>query len=226
MFELLNFFVEDSDVDGAVNEDCNQTVSNSNNNTIESPTVQCWAAPPDCIVTFNSSRPSEDVFTDSNEPTITDSDESHPGLKTPVPTGKKPNLSYTSNAQSTTTLTPSPGDTTTVTSQQQPPQEEACFTDCYCPCSWVAEPVNYTKEELNAIVKKIQENLKVEVKKLSSTMRKLNSAENHRPSAKAVGVVGLVFLVIILGGIFLLDLKTFADAFRTLLDNVRQPFRQ
>ncbi|KAH3787154.1 hypothetical protein DPMN_165274 [Dreissena polymorpha] len=214
----------DADIDGAVNEDCNQTVPNSKNNTVESQTVPCWTAPPDNNVTFSSSRTSDVAFTDAPEPTIPE--ESHPGLKTPVPTGKKPNLSSTSTSKATTTLAPSHGNTTNVTTQQPLPPEEECFTDCYCPCGWVAEPVQYTKEELNAIVEKIQEKLKIEVKKLSSTTRKLNSAEDQRPSAKAVGVVGLVFLVITLGGIFLLDLKTLADAFRTLLDNVRQPFRQ
>ncbi|KAH3787164.1 hypothetical protein DPMN_165284 [Dreissena polymorpha] len=214
----------DADIDGAVNEDCNQTVPNSKNNTVESQTVPCWTAPPDNNVTFSSSRTSEVSFTDAPEPTIPE--ESHPGLKIPVPTGKKPNLSSTSTSKATTTLAPSHGNTTNLTTQQPLPPEEECFTDCYCPCGWVAEPVQYTKEELNAIVEKIQEKLKIEVKKLSSTTRKLNSAEDQRPSAKAVGVVGLVFLVITLGGIFLLDLKTLADAFRTLLDNVRQPFRQ
>ncbi|XP_052225930.1 uncharacterized protein LOC127841277 [Dreissena polymorpha] len=224
IFELLKVFVEDADIDGAVNEDCNQTVPNSKNNTVESQTVPCWTAPPDNNVTFSSSRTSEVSFTDAPEPTIPE--ESHPGLKIPVPTGKKPNLSSTSTSKATTTLAPSHGNTTNLTTQQPLPPEEECFTDCYCPCGWVAEPVQYTKEELNAIVEKIQEKLKIEVKKLSSTTRKLNSAEDQRPSAKAVGVVGLVFLVITLGGIFLLDLKTLADAFRTLLDNVRQPFRQ
>ena len=39
-----------------------------------------------------------------------------------------------------------------------PSDNETCFTDCACPCSWV-HPKNYTDVELKEKVKRLQEKL-------------------------------------------------------------------
>ncbi|XP_052251351.1 uncharacterized protein LOC127858336 isoform X1 [Dreissena polymorpha] len=101
---------------------------------------------------------------------------------------------------------------------------EECLTDCYCPCAWVAEPKNYTQNEIQTMVAAIQEKLKVSLKNLTSTYRKLNSMPDNRPSAKAVGVVGMIFLVLTLGTIFVVDIGNIIRDLKTLCDNLRQGF--
>ncbi|XP_060584538.1 uncharacterized protein LOC132740611 [Ruditapes philippinarum] len=102
---------------------------------------------------------------------------------------------------------------------------ETCVTDCVCPCGWVDPPKNYTDEELTAKVTEIQERLKVFKEFLSSTVRAKSSAKDHRTEAAAVGIVGVVFLVSIVGAIFLLDLTTIARDVRMLLGNLRQLYQ-
>ncbi|KAH3788282.1 hypothetical protein DPMN_166418 [Dreissena polymorpha] len=70
----------------------------------------------------------------------------------------------------------------------------------------------------------IKERLKVDLNKLASTQRKLNSVPDNRSSAKAVGLVGMIFLVLILlfFAIFVFDIGNIIRDLKTLRDNLRQ----
>ncbi|KAH3692081.1 hypothetical protein DPMN_194959 [Dreissena polymorpha] len=97
--------------------------------------------------------------------------------------------------------------------------EDECLTDCYCPCSWVVEPKNYTQNEIANKVAAIQQRLKVDMNKLASTQRKLNCVPDNRSSAKAVGLVGMIFLVLILAVIFVFDIGNIICDLKTLNNN-------
>ncbi|KAH3814519.1 hypothetical protein DPMN_143021 [Dreissena polymorpha] len=101
---------------------------------------------------------------------------------------------------------------------------EECLTDCYCPCGWVEKPKNYTRNEIATMVAAIKERLVVDSNNLSSTQRKLNSMPDNRPLAKAVGVVGMILLVLKLGAIFVFDIGNIIRDLKTLRDNLRQGF--
>ncbi|KAH3788284.1 hypothetical protein DPMN_154783 [Dreissena polymorpha] len=58
----------------------------------------------------------------------------------------------------------------------------------------------------------------------SLQQRKLNSVPDNRSSAKAVGLVGMIFLVLILGAIFVFDIGNIIRDLKTLRDNLRQGF--
>ncbi|KAH3814513.1 hypothetical protein DPMN_143015 [Dreissena polymorpha] len=100
--------------------------------------------------------------------------------------------------------------------------KEECLMDCYCPCSWVEKPKNYTRNEIATLVAAIIERLKVDSNNLTSTQRKLNSMPDNRPLAKAVGVVGVILLVLKLGAILVFDIGNIIRDLKTLRDNLRQ----
>ncbi|XP_060598568.1 uncharacterized protein LOC132752266 [Ruditapes philippinarum] len=98
---------------------------------------------------------------------------------------------------------------------------ETCRTECLCPCGWVTVPRNYTQEELDESVVEIQEKLKVKENELSAVIRTKTSATDDRPSATAVGVVGLVFLIAALGSIALLDFAALINDIRILCRTIK-----
>ncbi|KAH3814509.1 hypothetical protein DPMN_143011 [Dreissena polymorpha] len=59
------------------------------------------------------------------------------------------------------------------------------------------------------------------MKNLTSTQRKLNSMPDNRPLAKALGIVGVIFLVLKLGAIFVFDIGNIIRDLKTLRDNLR-----
>ncbi|KAL8619009.1 hypothetical protein ACOMHN_018391 [Nucella lapillus] len=78
---------------------------------------------------------------------------------------------------------------------------------CYCECDQPpiilkAETLVMTIEEK---VDKIVKELQVNPQNTSSTRRKKISAEDDRPSAQGIGFFGIGFLIVIFGGIFLMD---------------------
>ncbi|CAG2227456.1 unnamed protein product [Mytilus edulis] len=86
---------------------------------------------------------------------------------------------------------------------------------CPCRCDyrrkleyWESKiPRNQTieelKKELEPVIRQIQDQLKVNKTKLSSTIRKLTSAKDERKSSHAIGFVGALFISVIFGTVFL-----------------------
>ena len=101
---------------------------------------------------------------------------------------------------------------------------------CPCRCDyrrkleyWESKiPRNQTieelKKELEPVIRQIQDQLKVNKTKLSSTIRKLTSAKDERKSSHAIGFVGALFISVIFGTVFFMDLVMF----RQHIDNIRK----
>ncbi|XP_052063119.1 integumentary mucin C.1-like [Mytilus californianus] len=75
---------------------------------------------------------------------------------------------------------------------------------CYCPCNSGGYLV-LTDAELKEKIEKIISEIKIDPKATSLAKRKLISAVDSRPSAKAVGSLGIVILVVIAGFIIIMD---------------------
>jgi hypothetical protein len=75
----------------------------------------------------------------------------------------------------------------------------------YCPCS--CHPTNMSI--IMDTIAKLQEELKVHTETLSSTIRSKTCAEDPRPSAKNIGIMGVVVLSVIFSLVFLMDLISF-----------------
>ena len=75
----------------------------------------------------------------------------------------------------------------------------------YCPCS--CHPTNMSI--MMDTIAKLQEELKVHTETLSSTIRSKTCAEDPRPSAKNIGIMGVVVLSVIFSLVFLMDLISF-----------------
>jgi hypothetical protein len=58
-------------------------------------------------------------------------------------------------------------------------------------------------------IAKLQEELKVHTETLSSTIQSKTCAEDPRPSAKNIGIMGVVVLSVIFSLVFLMDLISF-----------------
>ena len=68
-------------------------------------------------------------------------------------------------------------------------------------------------EELTERIEEIKTNLQVEKTALSSAVRSKTSAPDDRPSAAGVGYLGTAILVLVFGGIFLIDIVSAVRAF-------------
>lgn len=75
---------------------------------------------------------------------------------------------------------------------------------CFCPCNSGGFLV-LTDAELQEKIEKIISEIKIDPKGTSLAKRKLISAGDSRPSAKAVGSLGIVILVVIAGLILIMD---------------------
>ncbi|XP_052091479.1 uncharacterized protein LOC127728247 isoform X3 [Mytilus californianus] len=98
----------------------------------------------------------------------------------------------------------------------------APYVEPMCPCNceykdkldfWAAQnQTNHTMEELREILapvlQKLEKELKVDTRNLSSTVNKRISAKDSRPSAQKLGMLGIVFLSLIVGGIILADITS------------------
>lgn len=62
---------------------------------------------------------------------------------------------------------------------------------------------------LRPVLDKLEKELKVDKTKLSSTIRKLASAEDHRPSSKHIGYIGIIFLVSVIALVVISDVISF-----------------
>ncbi|VDI56554.1 Hypothetical predicted protein [Mytilus galloprovincialis] len=74
------------------------------------------------------------------------------------------------------------------------------------------------RKELQPVIRQIQDQLKVNKTELSSTIRKLTSAKDERKSSHMIGYVGALFISVIFGTIFFMDLVMF----RQHIDNIRK----
>lgn len=62
-----------------------------------------------------------------------------------------------------------------------------------------------TSAEKKSFITKIVEKLAVEKANLSSNQRKYVSAHDPRVSAQGIGYIGIIFLILVFGGILVLD---------------------
>lgn len=78
---------------------------------------------------------------------------------------------------------------------------------------------NHTLEELREILKpvllELQRNLTVDKKRLSSFVRKHNSAKDKRPSSEYIGYVGVIFISIVVGLVIFIDIVAIRNNLRT-----------
>lgn len=91
---------------------------------------------------------------------------------------------------------------------------------CMCPCHLTTMSTLSSAEILQSI-EKIKKELTIDPKTTSAAIRKKISVQDPRPSAKAVGASGIVILVIVFGGLILLDLTTLKREIEFFLSNVR-----
>ncbi|VDI16946.1 Hypothetical predicted protein [Mytilus galloprovincialis] len=94
---------------------------------------------------------------------------------------------------------------------------------CRCNCKTVKVKVNSTiSVELKAeIAANISKELSVNVETLSSTIRSKTSAKDDRPSSASIGYVGVILLVIVFGGLMILDLPVFWIDLKLRLNNLK-----
>lgn len=95
---------------------------------------------------------------------------------------------------------------------------------CMCPCNMVHTPKNFTDEELTKNIEEMKKKLAVNKQQLSSSIRKKISVKDDRPSAKAVGSVGVVILAVCFGLLIALDYVTLTRHILGLLRVIRNLF--
>ncbi|XP_065921135.1 uncharacterized protein [Magallana gigas] len=95
---------------------------------------------------------------------------------------------------------------------------------CMCPCNMVHTPKNFTDEELTKNIEEMKKKLAVNKEQLSSSIRKKISVKDDRPSAKAVGSVGVVILAVCFGLLIALDYVTLTRHILGLLREIRNLF--
>lgn len=95
---------------------------------------------------------------------------------------------------------------------------------CMCPCNMVHTPKNFTDEELTKNIEETKKKLAVNKEQLSSSIRKKISVKDDRPSAKAVGSVGVVILAVCFGLLIALDYLTLTRHILGLLREIRNLF--
>ncbi|KAJ8319305.1 hypothetical protein KUTeg_004396 [Tegillarca granosa] len=90
-------------------------------------------------------------------------------------------------------------------------------TEACCACSTTLPPLTtpepMTIQEAEEKAQKLRKELSVDVKTLSSTIRKKVSAKDERPSSQLFGVFGVVFIVVVFGSIIIVDIP---NLFKTI----------
>ncbi|CAC5384967.1 unnamed protein product [Mytilus coruscus] len=98
---------------------------------------------------------------------------------------------------------------------------------CLCSCEYkqkleywsTLNATNHTLEELREILKpvllELQRNLTVDKKMLSSYVRKHNSAKDKRPSSENIGIVGVIFISIVVGLVIFIDIVAIRNHLRS-----------
>ena len=116
---------------------------------------------------------------------------------------------YSSTSASyVTTAVPNPnphtGGAIDTTHATTPATNSTCDCTSYCNQPYVAHPVNMTQELIEKI-EEIKKELTVDKRQLSSATNKKISAPDDRPSAAAAGSLGVVILVVVFGGMTMMD---------------------
>ncbi|XP_033755784.1 mucin-22-like [Pecten maximus] len=125
----------------------------------------------------------------------------------------------TTTTATTTAVTTTTAPTTTTTTATAPTtdMETTAILDTssvtYASCSCVCVQANTTTsgcapDDISCIVKAVKKELIIDKLTLSSTIRKKTSANDDRPSAQAIGMVGVVFLVSFALTVFVPDVVT------------------
>ncbi|XP_063415950.1 serine-rich adhesin for platelets-like [Mytilus trossulus] len=83
---------------------------------------------------------------------------------------------------------------------------------CYCPCS--NDALN-TEEKIQQRLVDLRTSLRVEKRKLSSSVRKLNSATDDRTSVRYLGISGVIILITVFLFIIMLDSINLIKAIKT-----------
>lgn len=104
------------------------------------------------------------------------------------------------------TLQPTPEETTTDDVTTEPTTEVTTETFNFSSCVCVCVEKNETLEEK---IEKIVSDLKVDTSELSSTKRQKSCAEDPRPTAKNVGMLGVAIIALLIGLIISVDIIRF-----------------
>ncbi|XP_033746410.1 endochitinase A-like [Pecten maximus] len=155
----------------------------------------------ECVVTFNLDGTWWDEACDTAYKAMCSDYSPKPGPSTtPQPTTITTTTTTSTTLHPTTTTTM----TTTTTTPQSTSTTMSTTTPPNCvPCACYTNTTNnQTVEEFREEVRK---KLLVDTSTLSSSIRKKTSASDPRPSAAAVGYVGIILLTMVFGGIILMD---------------------
>lgn len=133
-------------------------------------------------------------------------------LEAATTSGETTTLGETTTSGEATTVGEKNTPGTTTTSGKAAQNTTLQTGECACNCLTVG-PGNWTMEQLMQQAEKqaeqIKQELTVDKTHLSSTIRKVTSAPDNRPSAANIGFVGITFLVVSFGMIVLMDFTAF-----------------
>ncbi|XP_070200995.1 uncharacterized protein [Littorina saxatilis] len=111
------------------------------------------------------------------------------------------NATFFSCPNNTTITTESSEDTTVSTASP------------LAPCNLTTPSFNVSEEELLRILQSIRENLLLDKRNLSATIRKLTSADDDRPSAQTAGGFGIIFIVVVVAVVIFPDIISIGQFF-------------
>ncbi|OWF52322.1 hypothetical protein KP79_PYT00606 [Mizuhopecten yessoensis] len=142
-----------------------------------------------------------------------------------VPLSQSNSDSTSGNATSMLRNTTSAAENTTSSSVTE---TQMCRCDCHYAANLKlyrnATAINITSDEVQKELKKqvtnLQKELTLNKTSLSSSKRKKTSMNDDRASARGVGLIGVAMLVILMGGLVLMDLTTIKRDFQRLRDNL------
>ncbi|KAK0067385.1 cell wall protein DAN4 [Biomphalaria pfeifferi] len=110
---------------------------------------------------------------------------------------------YTTDTAATASVNSTP--TSPPYTTKQAVQTSKYLNLCSCRCTHEANPTSLSQISKKEILLDIKNQLHVDVKNASSTIRRLTSAEDKRRSAQILGSIGVIVLVTVLGCILVLD---------------------
>ena len=113
-----------------------------------------------------------------------------------------PECSFSTTTTSSSTITNTPMQSSMIASN--------CIKLCSC-----RNITTYNVTELMKIVEETVRTLTINKRVTSKYKRQITSADDTRPSAHVLGAVGVAMLVLVFGGIILLDLPTLVIVYRT-----------
>ncbi|KAK3090882.1 hypothetical protein FSP39_015452 [Pinctada imbricata] len=100
---------------------------------------------------------------------------------------------------------------------------DLCLQKCKCPCNLVGNPAkaNLSVEQKAEILENHVKELKVDKKKLSSSIRKKISAPDNRPSSTAFGGLGILMITLAVAILVFFDATTLKNHFIMFYHNVK-----